>query len=432
MNGTGTRNFGFRAHILIGLVLGVLLVGGGGGWAATAKLTGAVIATGVVHVDQNLKSVQHRDGGIISEISVREGDLVEEGQVLMRLDDAYTRAELSIVRAQMINLEARGARLLAERDDLEAIEFSADVIIDAPHATHAMSGETRLFEGNRAQRQNRQHQLRLTIDQVGEEIEGLEAQLRSKLNEIAIVEREYARLQTLADAGLMEVSRLYGFNRDSARMLGERGEIEAAIARARMRIGEVNLQILDIDEIARTEAQRELTEVEARLAELADRRGVLQDLLARTDIRAPISGTINELHVDTLGGVITPAEVLVTVVPHDATLRIEARVAPTMIDQVVAGQPARVRFPAFNQRTTPELHGLVAQVSPATTRDRSTGETYYLAVIELEDAELHRLSGRSLLPGMPVEVYITTEERAALSYIVRPVTDEMARAFTER
>lgn len=426
------RNFRFGPHVFLGTTLAVLLVTGVGGWAATANLNGAVIAPGAVVVDQNLKSIQHRDGGIIADIAVREGDLVQAGQILLRLEDAHSQAELSIVRSQQAKLEARRARLLAERDGLPEIEFPSGSGHDPVFAEAAELGERRLFEGNRAQRESRQHQLRLTIHQTEEEIEGLEAQLQAKADEIRIVQEEHGRFQSLVDSGLMELSRLYGFSRDSARMLGEQGEIEAAIARARMRISEINLQILDIDEASRTEAQRELSEVESSLSELSDRRIVLEDLLARTEIRSPITGTINELNVDTIGGVISPAEVLVTIVPFDARLRLEARIAPAMIDQVDSQQVARIRFPAFNQRTTPELLGRVTHVSPATSRDAGTGEPYYLAVLDVPEAELQRLNGRSLLPGMPVEVYITTDSRSALSYLVKPITDQMKQALTER
>lgn len=426
------QSFRFGPDVLLGTMLAVLLVTGVGGWAATATLSGAVIAPGAVVVDQNLKSIQHRDGGIIADIAVREGEMVQAGQVLIRLEDAHSRAELSIVRSQQAKLEARRARLLAERDGLSEVEFPVGSGHDPDFSGSAELGEARLFAGNRAQRESRQHQLRLTIQQTEEEIDGLEAQLQSKTAEIRIVTQEHGRLQSLVESGLMELSRIYGFTRDSARMLGERGEIEAAIARARMRISEINLQILDIDEASRTEAQRELSEVEATLSELSDRRVVLEDLLARTRIRSPISGTVNELNVHTIGGVISPAEVLVTIVPHDARLRLEARIAPAMIDQVETDQAARIRFPAFNQRTTPELLARVTHVSPATSRDASTGQPYYLAVLDVSEAELERLNGRRLLPGMPVEVYITTDSRTAMSYLVKPIADQMNQAFTER
>jgi HlyD family type I secretion membrane fusion protein len=426
------REFRIGTRVFAGVTLAAVLVAGAGGWAATALLTGAVIAQGAVTVDQNLKSIQHRDGGIVSEIAVREGDMVSADQVLIRLDDAQTRAELSIVRAQLVELAVKKERLLAERDGLDAVALPAGLSRGDPDTASIIHGELRLFDGNRSERDTRKRQLELGIDQIRDEIVGLEAQREAKLAEIAFVEEEQARIAKLAEQGLIETARVYAIGRESARLLGERGEIDAAIARAGARISEIQLQIIAIDETSRTEAQRELSQVETRLSELSERHTAIEDRLSRTDIRAPIGGTVNELSIHTIGGVITPAEVLVTIVPQDAKLKVEVKLPPVSIDQVAVGQAARLRFSAFNQRTTPELVGQVVHVSPATTRDSTTGEMYYLADVEVPDAELAKLGDRGLLPGMPVEVYITTEARTALSYFVKPVTDQFARAFRER
>lgn len=425
-------DFRIGGRVFAGAALAVLLVAGAGGWAATARLTGAVIAQGAVTVDQNLKSIQHRDGGIVSEIAVREGDRVTAGQVLIRLDDARTRAELAIVRAQLVELAAKRARLLAERDGLAAIEVPRELRRDDPEVAGILQGETRLFAGNRAELASRRQQLELGIEQIAEEILGLTAQRTAKRAEIDLVESEHARVAELAAQGLIERARVYTIGRERARLTGEAGEIDAAIARARARTGEVRLQVIALDEAARTEAQRELSVVETRIGELAERRTAIEDQLARTDIRAPIGGTVNELRIHTIGGVVTPAEVLVTIVPQEAALKVEVRLPPVSIDQVAAGRPARLRFPAFNQRTTPELVGRVAHVSPATTRDPATGESYYLADVALPDSEIAKLGADALLPGMPVEVHVTTEERTALSYLVKPLSDQFARALRER
>ncbi|MBN7756649.1 HlyD family type I secretion periplasmic adaptor subunit [Nitratireductor aquimarinus] len=426
------KTFRVGPRVIMGVTLGFLLVGGVGGWAATAQLTGAVIAQGSVVVDQNLKSIQHRDGGIVSDIAVREGDQVAKGQVLIRLEDAQTKAERSIVRSQLVELKVRKARLLAERDLLAEIEFPTMADLLEAETTSAMNGETRLFDGNRAHRESQKQQLELGIEQIGDEINGLEAQRRSKDDEIALLDIEHRKIKGLVEKQLIEGNRLYASDREKARLMGERGEIGAAIARAKTRIGEVRLQIISIDETARTEAQRELSLVETKLSELNDRRIAIEDRLARTDIRAPISGTVNELNVHTIGGVITPAEVLVTIVPDNARLKVEVKIAPVSIDQVVTGQPARLRFSAFNQRTTPELIGEVIHVSPATNRDAATGEVHYLGDIHVPTAELEKLGAEKLLPGMPVEVYVTTENRTAISYLVKPLTDQFQRAFRER
>lgn len=418
--------------VISGFILGALLVFGVGGWAATARLTGAVIAMGTVVVDQNLKSVQHRDGGIVSEIAVREGDTVVEGQVLIRLEDAQTRAELSIVKSQLVELLARRARLLAERDSLPKIEFPPELMAGDNNATLVMTGALRLFEGQRAGRESQRKQLQLGIEQIGDEINGLLAQRTSKAEEAELSRSEQARISDLIARKLTETAKSYAVNREVAQLSGQLGEIDAEIARARTRVSEINLQIIEIDEASRTEAQRELSLVETRIAEMRDRQLAIEDRLQRTDIRSPIDGTVNELRIHTVGGVVSAAEILVTIVPADARLWVEARVPPVSIDQVSVSQGARLRFSAFNHRTTPELQGHIAQVSAATSKDAATGETFYLARVALADDELQKLGGQQLIPGMPVEVYMTTEERTALSYLVKPVTDQFSSAFRER
>ena len=419
-------------RVVAGLAFGVLLLAGVGGWAATAELKGAVIATGVVKVDRDLKAIQHRDGGIVSEIGIREGDFVTAGQVLLRLDDAQTKAELSIVRAQLAELSVKKARLLAERDVIELIELPDLPDNAGEHIGDIVAGETRLLEGNRRNRKTQTDQLVLSVDQLGEEIAGLEAQRTAKLDEIALVERENDKIKGLAEQKLIENARVFATSRDLARLTGEKAEITASIARAKVRISEIRLQIIGVEETARTEAQRELSAVEPKLAELRERAAAIEDRLRRTDIRAPIAGIVNELSVNTLGGVISPAEKLVSIVPEDAELKIEARLAPTDIDQVRVGQAAKLRFSAFNQRTTPELHGEIAYVSAATSLDAATGQPFYVAEIGISDKEMAKLGDNRLRPGMPLEVFISTEDRTAISYLAKPLVDQFQRALREQ
>lgn len=426
------RSFRLGLRVVTGTALAFLLVAGAGGWAATAQLSGAIIAPGTVKVDDNLKSIQHRDGGIISEIAVKEGDLVEKGQVLLRLDDAQTRAELTIVSTQLSELKARQARLVAERDNLDWVSFPTVLVERQPGFEDVAAGEMRLFRGNQKHRRSQSDQLELGIRQLGEEVKGLEAQLKSKADEIALVVKEAEKIRGLADKRLIEGARIYNSDRDIARLAGERAEIEAGIARAGARMSEIKLQIIAVDETARTEAQRELSQVEPKISELNERRAAIEDVLSRTDIRAPIAGTVNELSVHTIGGVITPAEKLVTLVPAEAKLKIEARLSPTDIDQISIGRPAKLRFSAFNQRTTPELQGAIAYVSPATSTDPANGQVYYIANVTVAAAEMAKLEDNRLLPGMPVEIYISTDERTAMSYLVKPLSDQFNRAFREQ
>ncbi|WP_046864288.1 HlyD family type I secretion periplasmic adaptor subunit [Microvirga massiliensis] len=427
----GSDDFRLGGRVTAGILLGAMLVVGCGGWAAIAQINGSVIAQGTVKVDRNLKLVQHRDGGIVSEIAVREGDFVEAGQVMLRLDDVQTRAELSIVRSQLSELAARRARLVAERDGLDAISLSPAEAIPVTQADLVAYGEARLFEGNRTHRESQKEQLRSEILQLEQEIKGLQAQQSAKGLERDLVRAEHDKLKGLAEKRLIETSRLYGITRDLARLTGKVGEIEASIARARARTSSVKLQIISIDENARTEAQKELSAVGTRISELNDRRTALEDRLSRTDIRAPISGTVNELSVHTVGGVITPAETLATIVPEKARLKIEAKLSPVDVDQVHVGQPARLRFSAFNQRTTPELKGEVVYISAATTRDPATNTVHYLADLQVAPDELEKLGEQPLRPGMPVEVFVTTRERTAITYLTKPLTDQFAKAFRE-
>ncbi len=426
------RSFRTSGRVVVGLAFGVLLLAGVGGWAATAELKGAVIASGSVKVDRDLKAIQHRDGGIVSEIAVREGDAVRAGQVLLRLDDVQTKAELSIVRAQLAELSVKKARLLAERDALDRMELPEIAHDAGEHIDEVVLGESRLLEGNRSNRKSQTDQLTLSIDQLGEEINGLEAQHAAKLDEIALVESEHAKIKGLADQRLIEGTRIYTTNRELARLAGEKAEIEAGIARAKVRISEIKLQIIAVDEAARTEAQRELSGVEPKLAELRERAAAIEDRLNRTDIRAPIAGTVNELTVNTLGGVVTPAEKLVTIVPEGAELKIEAKLAPTDIDQVRVGQAAKLRFSAFNQRTTPEIFGEIAYVSAATSVDLATGQPLYLAEVKISADEMAKLGDNKLRPGMPLEVFISTEDRTAISYLAKPLLDQFERALREQ
>lgn len=431
--GREDADFGFTltGRIKAGVLLALLLVLGCGGWAVMAQISGAVVATGSVKVDRNLKAIQHRDGGIISEIAVREGDFVRQGQVLLRLDDAQTRSELSIISSQIVELTARRARLHAERDGMAEIEFPEGFAAASPEASAVALSETNLFRGNRRDRESQREQLELRVAQIEKEVQGLEAQRVAKVDEIKLVQSENEKLRDLLSKGLIENIRVYNADREVARLLGSRGEVEASIARAAASINEIQVQIIALDQNARNDAQRELTAVDAKLSELNDRRIAVEDRLTRTDIRTPISGYVNELSVHTIGGVITPAERLITIVPEKAPLRIEARLAPTDIDQVAVGQAARLRFSAFHQSTTPELPGEVVHVSPATTRDTVTGDMYYIADINIAAGDMAKLQGRRLLPGMPVEVYIETESRSALSYLVKPFTDQVLKAFRE-
>jgi HlyD family type I secretion membrane fusion protein len=344
------------------------------------------------------------------------------------------KAELLIVRAQLSEAMGRQARLIAERDNLVEIEFPAAIWQISSSADTVIHGESRLFTGNKRGRDSQKEQLELSIAQTGEEIKGMEARLVAKEEEIKLVGAERDKLDLLFERKIVEYTRVYSAHRDWARIMGERGEISASIARSRVRASEIRVQIIAVDQNASTEAQRELRTVDARISELRERKLAIEDRLSRTEIRSPASGYINELFIFTVGGVITPAARIATVVPENAELKFEIRISPADIDQVREGQPARLRLTAFNRNTTPEMKAKVAMVSPASARDPTNGQEYYIAHVNLlptEDA-LIQSNGMKLVPGMPAEVFVSTQERTAASYLVKPFTDQMNRAFRER
>ncbi|MEO5619857.1 MAG: HlyD family type I secretion periplasmic adaptor subunit, partial [Cypionkella sp.] len=320
-----TDPFRLWPRVLAGLFLSAALIGGVGGWAVTVPLSGAVISQGVVVVTDSVQNIQHRDGGIISQIAVHEGDFVQRGQVLLRLQDAQTQAEASIVQAQIVELTAKRARLSAERDGLSAIVFPTGYDAAQPTAFELARGEARLFAGQRATRESQKQQLDLGIEQIAKEVEGLEGQHAAKVQEAALIETEYDRTKTMVDRKLTEITRLNTIERERVRAQGELSEIVSSIARARTRISEIRLQILSVDDTSRTDAQRELATVETRLAELNERNVALKDRLSRIEVTAPASGIVNELNVHTLGGVVAPGETLLTLVPQDSPLSIEIR-----------------------------------------------------------------------------------------------------------
>lgn len=320
---------------------------------------------------------------------------------------------------------------MADRDGNDEVRFPDRFQATDPKYAELVSGEARLHTGNIANRENQRQQLELGIAQVDEEITALEAQREALIEERDLVDQSYGRIADLHLRGLVEAPRLEEVARERAQLRGKIGEIDANIARSRSRISEIHMRILAIGEVARTEAQRELVVVESRIHELSDRIAAVQDKLSRTEIRAPIAGRINELSVYTVGGVITPAEVLATIVPTDAELRIEVQLPTTSIDQVYLDQAARVRFSSFNHRTTPEVMGKISYISPATTVAGPNGEPFYIGHVELAPEELARLNGLELLPGMPAEIYFSTQAQTAAAYFARPLIDQFERAFRE-
>lgn len=423
-----------RSHTLLGAIGLLLVIGGLGGWAATTDISGALIAPGSIVVDSNVKKVQHPTGGVIGALNVRNGDYVHAGDVLVRLDETMLRANLSIVANGLDELLARAARLSSERDGLDQIRMPvefADRQSD-PYVIKVMEGEQRLFEMRRTARAGQKDQLQERIVQLNEEVKGLEAQQASKGQEIDLIQRELSGVSELWDKKLIQLTRLTSLEREAARLGGERAQLVASIAQSRGKVAEINLQILQIDQTLASDVAKELREVEGKIGEFSERKVAAEDQLKRIDIRAPQDGTVHELNVHTVGGVVGPGEQMMLIVPSHDLLAVEAKVAPQDIDQLVLGQTASLRFSAFNARTTPQLDGIVNRISADTITDQRTGQSYYNVRIGIPPSELARLGDVRIVPGMVVESFIKTSDRTVLSYLIKPLADQISRAFRER
>ncbi|MCH9764433.1 MAG: HlyD family type I secretion periplasmic adaptor subunit, partial [Alphaproteobacteria bacterium] len=420
-------------YLFAGFFIVFALIGGVTVWAATQQISGAVIATGRVVVATNLRKVQHPTGGVVSEIKVKNGDRVHEGQLLMRLDETITRANLRVVVKQINELTMRAARLEAERDGLESVGVPDSLLKDHTHEVkRIVSGELNLFRSRRETRAKQKAQLRERIAQHVQEISGIDGQVKAKATEIQLIDEELQGLETLEAQQLITTNRMVSMRRQAARLEGERGQLVASVARIRGQIAEVELQILGIEQEEQTKIVNELRQIESKLSEFVERRIAAEDQLKRIDIRAPSAGIVHQLAVHTVGGVINSAEPVMRLVPLGDKLVIEARVAPQNIDSIYVDQPARVRFSAFNQRTTPELDGHVTRIGADLTRDEITGETFFSVRIEFSEDEVARLGENKLVPGIPADVQIHTGDRTALSYLIKPLQDQLSKAFRER
>lgn len=422
-----------RRYLLSVLLASVLLIVGLGGWAATTQFSGAVVAPGTLVVESDVKKVQHPTGGIVGRLLVGEGHRVKAGDLLVRLDETTARANLSIITDSLDEQTARKARLEAERDDDATIDFSGfSARVNEPKISRLTSGEQKLFEFRRRSAEGQKAQLRERILQLRQEIDGLSSQVEAKAREITFVMQELKGVRELWEKKLVAITRVTALERDAARLEGERGALQSSIAQSKGKISETELQILQIDQQIKTDVAKDLGEVRAKTTELGERKIAAEDQLMRIEIRAPQDGVVHQLTIHTVGGVISQGEPIMLIVPDHDRLLVEARIPPSEIDQVRLGAKATLRFTSFNQRTTPTIDGEVIRVSADISQDAKSGLSYYTVRIGFTETELRRLGEVKLVSGMPVEAFIQTDERTVFSYLVKPVNDQMARAFREK
>ncbi|WP_282169471.1 HlyD family type I secretion periplasmic adaptor subunit [Ruegeria atlantica] len=419
---------------LVGFAALGILVGGLGVWAVNTRLAGAIISQGIIEVESNRQVIEHPDGGVVGEIYVRDGNAVDSGELLLRLDDTFLSSEKTIVEAQLFELLARRARLEVERDGTNAEALAArlaEILQQENIDPDLIAGQQRLFEARLNTLNQQTEQLSKQTVQIESEIGGTEAQLVSLRRQVELIQAELDDQQSLLQRGLTQASRVSALQREEASLTGDIGRLEAAAARLRGEISATEIAILELEATRREEAISTLRDIQSQISELAERRLSLDTRLSRLDIRAPVSGTVYGSQVFALQSVIQPAEPMMYLVPQDTPLVVAARVDAIHVDQLHVGQPVLLRFPAFNQRETPEIDGQVINVSADTFTDENTGQTFYRAEVVPQDGQVDRLNGQELLPGMPVETLIKTDERTPLSYLVKPLADYFNRAFRE-
>lgn len=419
---------------LLGILGVFLIIGTIGAWATMSEISGAVIASGKLVVEGNSKRIQHAEGGIVEDIRVKDGDMVEPDQILVVLDETDARAELGIVRSAENELMARIARLEAESNDRTEIIFPEALRsqISAPEIQDLVSSQKKLFATQRRAIEGRKKQLDKRIDQFRREITGIMAQKQAIEDQSILIAEELAGNQALLEKGLVQKPRVLSLSREASRLKGQRGQLIAQIARVEGQIAEIELQMIQLGDEVRSRAMTEWREAEARLQETRERLTTVSARLERITIKAPRAGIVQELAVHTIGGVIRAGETIMKIVPEERTLVIETKLRPQDIDQVHTGQQATLRFANANNRMTPQIQGRVLTISADLQQDREDLPPYYLVHLQGDKNDMLGLNDLVLKPGMPVEAFIQTETRSPLSYLIKPMSDQMARAFREK
>lgn len=404
-----------------------------GGWAMLVPLSGAVVLPGTLVVESSVKKIQHPTGGVVAAIPVEDGMHVNAGTLLLRLDGTQLKANQKLVADQLDQVRVRIARLVAERDGTTVIHFPEQIADRTQQAdiAHLVASENALFDARAKARQGQKDLYASNIRQFQKQIDGLNAEIQSKSSQLTLIASELSGVQELYAKGLVPLTRLTTLQRNSAQLEGERAQLVATVAETNAKIGQARLQITQIDQDSRSEVMKDLRESQDKEAELIQKDVTAKDQLSRVEIRAPTSGIIHQLAIHTIGGVIRPGDVIMEIVPDTDDLEIEGHVPPNEIDQVERGQRAYLRFSTLDRPTMPEVRGTVTYVSADLSHDERTNGSFYTVKIDLPEGERHRLDGMTLISGMPVEVFLQTGSRTMLSYLFKPISDQLHRTFNE-
>lgn len=424
---TDDRPIRWIGLIVLISTLGVFLV-----WSAVAPIDGAASAQGFVTVKSHRKTIQHLDGGIVSQLLVKDGDLVKEGDLLLTLDGTENKAQLEIARGQFISLTAQVARLEAERDRKPAVIYPDSIADDNdPRTAEAKRTENQIFTARMNAHEGEIAVLKQRVGQLNSKIEGLKGQRKSKQELVESYSEEAKDLKELLAEGFADRQRLRDIERNFMQNTGEISALSSEIAASQIQVGETQLEILQLEKKFQEEVAGKLSEVQTELYDVTQRMLATRDKVVRIDIKAPVAGRVMGLAVHTIGGVILPGHPILDIVPQKEELVVEAQVSPLDIDRVSVGLVAEVRFSAFKQALTPIIEGKVITLSADRLIEEKTGTPYYLAMVELTPESIEKMSHLELVPGMPVEVLIKTGERTLVEYMTKPITNAFARAFIE-
>lgn len=414
----------------IGLSLIALVFGVFGLWASLAPLDGAAFAPGTVTVKSYKKMVQHLEGGIVSDILMQNGDLVESGQPLLVLDATQSRASLEMANSEHIALKTMEARLIAERDGLDEVNFSSNLSRADDRVREEIAAQTEIFTARKTANEGRSDILKQRVEALQNQVVGMEALREAKQILAQSYLDELSDTRTLLDKGFSEKTLLRQAERNYAAASGEAAELTANIAATEVQIGETQLQILQQDSEFQNEVVTQLGEVQTRIKDVGERITALRDVVSRTTVVAPDSGIVNGMQVHTIGGVISSGAAIAEIVPESDELVLEASVSPIDIDRVSVGQEARIRFSTFGSRA-PTIFGTVLSISADSIINEMTGVPFYLARVEVNPEGTDDLGDLALMPGMPAEVYINTGSRTLLQYLFKPFSNAIARSFNE-
>jgi HlyD family type I secretion membrane fusion protein len=421
-----------RRQLFFAIGVGGLFLGGVCTAAAYAEISGAVMAAGKVIVLGRAKQVEHPDGGIISEMVVNEGDRVEAGALLFRLDGTTARAGLGIIEGQLAQLMVQEARLLAEQAGRTGIDLPVELsFVPEERRTLLTEAQMMLKLAREMTRSSQKAQLEKQVSQFAEQISALEAQRNAVDENMALVDEQLRRYDSLSSRGLITQSQLIAMQREKASLTGSQSALTAEIIETQQAKTQAELKLIQVDEAFYESVLTELDQKRPEIARLNEERVAALDKLRRLDIRAPIAGSLHQLNIHTIGSVAAPGETLVNIIPQDDELIVEAMISPADVDQVFPGQDARIRLSGLNQRVTPELGALVIDISPDLTEDERTGSSYYLARLRIPETEIDKIGGQLLKPGMPAEVFMQTESRTIFSYMIKPLSDQLRHAMRE-